>query len=358
MGNNSCICANRTENKDNELFLRYKLSSIVMIQKVYRSLFARKRFIENNFNFSKLQGTIVKDSHIIIPSTYIQQLEQKLGPLKGDIRKCYNLVSLTVCYKDRSIYIGHLNTSLQKHYFGILFGEDGSKYVGNFKNDNVHGYGRLIYPEGDYYEGEFLNGKFDKHGVYGRLSGIIYKGEWRNGERNGRGTEYRDDGSCYIGDFLNNNKMGNGTYKWAEGDIYEGSVVMNNMEGIGKMTYSDNKIYHGEWKDNKMTGKGVFTWPDKRKYIGSYINDKKNGIGMLIWPNGKRFEGNFMNGKQHGFGIYYADQVTQFGEWRLGKRLRWIDIDENIKHIFEQINHEIFENIEYLKGKGIDPYNL
>jgi hypothetical protein len=362
MGNNSCICANRNVNEGgSEILLKYKLIPILLIQKTWRRTLARKKFIKINFDFFKLQGTIVRDPEIIISTTSgIKLLEEKLGPLEcgGGNEKYAHLISLSVVYKDRSLYIGTFNTNFQKEGFGIYYQEDGSKYTGYFKNDTMNGYGRIVFPEGDYYDGEFVNGKFEKYGEYGRLTGLVYKGQWKAGERNGKGTEYRDDGSCYIGDFTSNVKTGQGKYRWAEGDVYEGSVIKNNMEGIGKMVYSDKKVYYGEWKENKMAGKGVFIWPDYRKYIGSYSNDKKNGVGLLIWPNGKRFEGNFMNGKQHGFGIYYSKEITQFGEWRLGKRLRWIDIDEDMKHIFVQINQEIYENIEYLKGKGIEPYSL
>jgi MORN repeat len=40
----------------------------------------------------------------------------------------------------------------------------------------------------------------------------------------------------------------------------------------------------------------------------------------------RRFEGEWLDGKQHGIGTYYsADGTRQVGEWRKGKRLKWIE---------------------------------
>jgi hypothetical protein len=362
MGNVNCICTNSISkgiNFEQDSIMAHKSNSIILIQTFWKGFKTRRDYKKRNFNFSKFPGIILQDSQITILTTLpIQQIEQKLGALKCDIRKYPSYISLSSGLKDRSIYIGTFNRRWQKQGFGVLYHEDGSKYTGFLKNDYMNGYGRIIYPEGEYYEGEFRNSKFNNFGVYGNLKGVIYKGQWKNGERNGMGEEYRDDGSHYTGEFENNNKKGKGKYKWADGDVYEGMLINNEIEGIGKMVFADGKIYIGEWKDNKMNGRGVFIWPDGRKYIGNYKSDKKNGVGMLIWPNSRRFEGDFLNGKQHGCGIYYLNENTQFGEWRIGKRLRWIELNEATKNNFEHINQEIFEIIEYLKAKGINPFVL
>ena len=49
-----------------------------------------------------------------------------------------------------------------KDGFGTLvWGETGTKYVGNFKNSLMHGKGKLNYSDGGYYEGEFKKGLKD-----------------------------------------------------------------------------------------------------------------------------------------------------------------------------------------------------
>lgn len=57
--------------------------------------------------------------------------------------------------KDGSIYFGQWNSNGQKHGYGILVRNDGSKYEGFFFNDAIQGRGRYIEPQGNfYYEGK------------------------------------------------------------------------------------------------------------------------------------------------------------------------------------------------------------
>jgi len=37
--------------------------------------------------------------------------------------------------------------------------EDGSKYIGEWKNDKANGHGKLSHADGDIYEGNWLNDK-------------------------------------------------------------------------------------------------------------------------------------------------------------------------------------------------------
>jgi hypothetical protein len=40
-----------------------------------------------------------------------------------------------------------------KDGIGVMFWPDGTKYEGDFKEDQPHGYGRKIFANGEYYEG-------------------------------------------------------------------------------------------------------------------------------------------------------------------------------------------------------------
>ena len=46
-------------------------------------------------------------------------------------------------------------------------------------------------------------------------------------------------------------------------------------------------------------------------------------------PDGRKYEGQWHNGKQHGEGVYITAQgQRKKGEWKEGKRVRWITNDE------------------------------
>lgn len=59
-----------------------------------------------------------------------------------------------IALKDGVIYHGHWNEKGQRHGYGVLIRNDGSKYEGFFFEDNIQGRGRYIEKEGMfYYEG-------------------------------------------------------------------------------------------------------------------------------------------------------------------------------------------------------------
>ena len=87
----------------------------------------------------------------------------------------------------------------QNHYYHNCIGTrtfgDGSKYVGEWRNNKRHGQGTYTWDRGRSYKyvGEWRNGKRHGHGTFtpGPLSifaGDKYVGEWRNNKRHGQGT--------------------------------------------------------------------------------------------------------------------------------------------------------------------------
>jgi hypothetical protein len=268
-----------------------------------------------------------------------------------------------ILYPDNSIYIGTYDQEWLKEGNGTLYLPDGSKYTGQFKQDYMNGEGRLIYPDGDYYEGLFLNNKPHGHGIYGKLNeGFTYTGNFIEGVKSGFGEEKRQDESFYKGEFLNDLKHGNGQYTWPDGSVYQGQLKNNEVEGFGRIIYFDYKIYLGSWKNNKIEGLGIFYWPDGKIYAGYYKNDKKCGFGIFLFANGKKYEGYWLNGKQHGLGIISFKGIAKLGEWRFGKRIRWIlnDIngthaenENNISLAFDEISiNNLKENINEIKIKS------
>ena len=53
-------------------------------------------------------------------------------------------------------------------------------------------------------------------------SGSKYVGEWKNGELHGQGTYTWADGNTYAGEWKNGKRHGQGTNTWANGTVKKG----------------------------------------------------------------------------------------------------------------------------------------
>ena len=127
--------------------------------------------------------------------------------------------------------------------------------------------------------------------------GSFYIGNWKNDLKHGKGFQYRSNGTCYEGDFENGKKNGKGVLIY---DIreklrkYEGEWKDNNFHGNGIQYYNDgSKRYEGEWKDNNLNGNGIYYFRDTNTYIGRFENDKRNGFGTLMTKDRKVIEAGF-----------------------------------------------------------------
>ena len=149
--------------------------------------------------------------------------------------------------------------------FGAFMFDDGDKYVGEWKEDKMHGHGTYTWANGEKYIGEFRDGR-NSYGVQysalDRLQGTYSNGEWcEECEPNANqlalvreidpslitaalppcptsgyfdncfGTFTSDDGDKYVGEYKDNMRHGHGTYIFGPGE-FEGDK------------------YVGEWKDD------------------------------------------------------------------------------------------------------------
>jgi hypothetical protein len=108
---------------------------------------------------------------------------------------------------------------------------DGSKYVGEFKNDYMHGQGTYTYANGDKYVGEYRDGKKHGQGTETDADGGKYVGEWKNGKAHGKGTETDADGGKYVGEWKDGEPYGKGTETDADGRKKEEDLT---VFGFGK----------------------------------------------------------------------------------------------------------------------------
>ena len=68
------------------------------------------------------------------------------------------------------------------NFFGTFKSDDGTKYVGDWKDDQSHGQGTETYTNGDRYVGNWKEGKYHGFGVKTYADGRVEEGQWENNE--------------------------------------------------------------------------------------------------------------------------------------------------------------------------------
>jgi hypothetical protein len=124
-------------------------------------------------------------------------------------------------------------------------------------------------------EGSCVNGK----GTFIMVNGTKYVGEFKENQMNGQGTLIYTDGTKYVGEFKENQMNGQGTLTYKDGRKYIGEFQDNWYHGQGTLTYKDGRKYIGEFRWGEYHGQGALTYVDGR-------------IDNGIWNFGKLVENN------------------------------------------------------------------
>ena len=102
------------------------------------------------------------------------------------------------------------------------------KYKGEVKREYIifgdyirDGLGSFTHPNGTKYVGEWKDEKRHGQGTFTQSDGRKYEGEWKDGERNGQGTWTSPDGYKYAGEFKDGEFNGQGTYTFNDGSKLE-----------------------------------------------------------------------------------------------------------------------------------------
>ncbi|MDC1341775.1 hypothetical protein N8222_08240, partial [Oceanospirillaceae bacterium] len=175
--------------------------------------------------------------------------------------------------------------------FGTITFANGSKYVGEWKDDTRTGQGTFTYsPNGEW-------------------AGHKYVGEWKDDKRTGQGTYTWPDGDKYVGQWKDSKRTGQGTHTQATGDKYVGEYKDGKRTGQGTFTYSPNgewagHKYVGEWKDGVYNGQGTYTYADGQKFVGKW-KDGQRAEGTLTYEDGTVEDGIWKDDE-----FYYGDQTS------------------------------------------------
>ena len=234
---------------------------------------------------------------------------------------------------------------------GIYMYPSGAKYIGDFKEGEIHGVGTCHYTDGSKYQGQWIYRYPEGNGIKTYADGTTWKGQWKKGKpvdeggsfieesmvskgevqndgtdiqsgcisgdcKNGMGTFAYPDGSKYQGQFARGQINGWGTWYYSNGDKYIGSFVNSYAHGKGTVYHKDNSRTTGEWKDGEFIGNSLIEKGRK----GCIEGDCANGRGTYIYQDGvAKYVGTFRNGRPHGKGAcYFSNGERYSGEWATG----------------------------------------
>ena len=196
------------------------------------------------------------------------------------------------------------------------------EYTGKIENGETIGQGSIICysgnDEGSEYKGGFKGlFQFHGHGTMIWADGSKYDGQWKDNDYHGQGIEIWADGSKYVGLWVKGKKTGQGTMIWANGSKYVGQWKDDEFQGQGTFTYADGSKYVGQWVNSQKCGQGTYTWPNGNKYVGRWSGDTMNGQGTMTFGRNQpwiRSTGVFRNGTMVS-GTLVRTNGTFVGEW-------------------------------------------
>lgn len=187
--------------------------------------------------------------------------------------------------------------------------EDGTKYIGDFKNAKREGQGTVVYPSGTKYIGQWKDDKPHGQGTLTipnslEIGGMeirrsTYIGEFKNGTPHGYGTLDAPGLFSYKGSFENGEKSGKGTIAYSDGQKYEGEFQNDMLNGVGIYTFPSGNMYAGRFENDQfIKGIGIVIVPHWGKFVGHYT-DPNRVIGTFTLFDGTKFRGmaNFKNGQ-------------------------------------------------------------
>ncbi len=144
---------------------------------------------------------------------------------------------------------------------GRFIHDDGSEYVGSFRNGKPHGRGSLTYPDGRVDSGRWEEGKRWGRRVIATPSAVA---SWKAKKRKRSG--------CLSGDCVD----GEGSYRWTDGSAYTGGFRDSRPHGQGVWKHPNGSRYEGGWQMGIRVGRGVETTP--------------NGVTRSgVWKTGRYF---------------------------------------------------------------------
>ena len=132
--------------------------------------------------------------------------------------------------------------------------------MGLYELGKKDGFGKYTWSDGSYFIGEWKDNKIHGMVINSIIKGIYYwadgrkfAGEWKNSKMNGFGIFYWKDGRVYKGEYKEDKKHSFGMYYGVDNKKYEGNWEFGSQKHLGKYTKKDGSLKLGYWDDNKIS---------------------------------------------------------------------------------------------------------
>lgn len=197
-------------------------------------------------------------------------------------------------------YYGEVEFS-ERIGFGTCEYTDGSRYVGQWKQNKHSGVGKLYSPIGELYEGDFKNNKPDGYICYTTIDNVKYEGFMKNFiylahtviivttrtqvielvlEKD-FDTRENANTNCNTSNTISKCFEGIGVIMSSDKSYYEGFVKDSNQDNYGILK-KDNMIFKGIKQNKQYNGYCEISYRDGTRYFGYLRNNKKNGLGIFL----------------------------------------------------------------------------
>lgn len=249
-----------------------------------------------------------------LPDTFPAQ--SYIGQFKDDMIHGYGKYD----YGDR-IYEGEFFDGL-RHGQGTETFNDGLRiYTGSWVYDQKEGAGKQMYT-GDTYEGNFKGGVYDGYGIYTYSSGEKVTGYFKLGFRHGQSMyRYSSGDTEECDNYYYDLKNGDCIYRWSNGD-YVKSAYVKGMQNGPSVEQSHGDMIKSNYKDNVMHGESIRKYTNGDVRVTNYEMGVVHGLEIYTFTNGEKHEMNYTEGKQDGITrIYYTSGDIQECKFAMGKPL-------------------------------------
>jgi len=304
-----------------------------------------------------------------------------------------------------------------KNGTGIYIYPSGAKYIGQFKNGEIHGSGACYYTDGKKYQGQWANRYPEGRGTMTFADGATWTGAWKRGHpidkrgkiikdlfpgkddeiaedniqsgclkgdcKDGQGVFAYADGSKYDGQFINGQIDGFGTFHFVNGDKYIGSFKKGHSHGKGTFYHKDGTKTTGDWSEGEYVGnpvieagregciagdcdnaRGTYVYEKgEAKYDGMFKNELPHGQGVVYYSNGERYKGNWAYGSFFGFGSLFTLDGAEVKGWWVKGNYMGIDKPQDFDEILasaggNEAEEDIIEEIVEEHTKELSPSEL
>ena len=123
--------------------------------------------------------------------------------------------------------------------------------------DCTNGQGSMKYDDGSQYIGQWKDGKRHGYGTLKLANGGEFVGDWQNDERKGRAVYIFVNRAKYAIEWTGDEPQTNGPWAWSNGGKYVG-LHDDREHGHGTVMYNDGGTYAGGYNHGDKQGKGTF----------------------------------------------------------------------------------------------------